>query len=310
MLSPPAALPHVPHLSASIARAGFELNTDRWTGGERNHVLLLHGLGGNSVTWHAVAPALAKELEAFVLAVDLPGFGRSRTEGRPVDMNVLSRVVEAVLRTEARGRRWIIAGNSLGAVLGFELACRTPELVAGVAASAPALPLLWGRDARGLAALSSWIPAALPWLGGRLIARYMSDTGLPGVVDEPIGALFGDPRRLDPGLRSQLLEVSAYRLGWVREAAHAYEQVTRSLGVELLRPGRAERWIRKAACPVLAIRGGKDPIFSEAAWRTLERARPDWQYLTLHDVGHVPQLEAPGEVTQSLVEWAQRLPRS
>jgi pimeloyl-ACP methyl ester carboxylesterase len=300
----------VPRRSRELELNGFVLNTERWSGGEAKHVLLLHGLGGNSVTWHAVAPVLAQTLGAEVLAVDLPGFGRSRTAGRAVDLRVLSSLIEALLEAEApRGTRWFVAGNSLGAVLALELACRVPALVAGVSLAAPALPLIWGRGVRGLSSLRSWVPASLPWVGRRLVANYMAKTGLPGVVDEPIRALFGDAKRLDAELRERLLGVSGYRLGWAFEAASAYEQVTRSLGLELLLPGRSERRIREVRCPVQAIRGECDPIFTEAAWRELERIRPDWTYVNLPDIGHVPQLEAPREVAACLVAWLDGLNR-
>jgi pimeloyl-ACP methyl ester carboxylesterase len=290
-----------------IRALGFELNAERWSGGSSAHVLLVHGLGGNSVTWHGVAPELARGLAAEVLAVDLPGFGRSRTSGRPVGMRVLSRVLESILASEApRGTRWIVAGNSLGGVLALDLACRAPELVGRVSVVAPALPLHWGRSPRGIAALSSWMPAAVPWVGGRLIGNYMTRTGLPGVVDEPIRALFGDPLRLDASLRERLLDVSAERLGWVMEAARAYEQATRSLGIELLRPSAVARSIRDVRCPVQAIRGGLDPIFPASAWRELERARPDWDFVTLAAIGHVPQLEAPLDVAHQLCAWVTR----
>jgi pimeloyl-ACP methyl ester carboxylesterase len=291
--------------SARLEVNGFALNAERWSGGGKAHVLLLHGLGGNSVTWHGVAPELARSLEAEVLAVDLPGFGRSRTGGRRIGVQGLSALLEAVLATEAPlESRWFVAGNSLGGVLALDLACRLPERVAGVSVVAPALPLHWGRGPRGIAALSSWLPAALPWLGGRLVGDYMQRTGLPGVVDEPIRALFGDPTRLDSGLRERLLGVSADRLGWVMEAARAYEEVTRSLGVALLRPADVARWIREVRRPVQAIRGGRDPIFPARAWHVLEHARPDWDFVTLPDIGHVPQLEAPHEVARSISQWA------
>lgn len=304
------AVPPAPLAARSVRlqAAGFELNAERWSGGDRAHVLLIHGLGGNSVTWHGVAPLVARELDAEVLALDLPGFGRSRTAGRPVGMRVLSSVLEAVLALEAPlGTRWFVAGNSLGAVLALEIACRLPQAVAGVSLVAPALPLRWGRGLRGLFALTSWMPAAVPLLGGWLIGRYMTRTGLPGVVDEPIRALFGDATRLDASLRERLLAVSEYRLGWALEAGRAYEQATRSLGIGLLQPGAVARWIREVKSPVLAIRGGRDPIFPEWAWEVLERERPDWDFVNLPDTGHVPQLEAPREVARHLTAWASRL---
>jgi pimeloyl-ACP methyl ester carboxylesterase len=304
----PPGLPHAPLESSALALNGFELQVDRFRGGDRSHVLLLHGLGGNAVTWHGVAPLLAAELGAQVLTLDLPGFGRSRTGGRRVDFRTLSLVVQHVLQSEApSGTRWVLAGNSLGGALALDVACRAPELVAAVSLAALALPLAWGRNLRGLAALSSWLPAALPWIGRRLVSRYMIKTGVPGVVDEPIRALFGDPQRLDAGLRERLLDVSQYRLSWAREAACAYEQVTRSLGVELLRATGVERTIREVRCPVQALHGSRDPIFPAAAWLELEQRRPDWQHVTLPDIGHVPQLEAPREVAVHLLDWLRAL---
>ena len=303
--------PAEPELETSTLRVrGFELHCERWSGGERHHVLLLHGLGGNSVTWHGVAPRVAAAANATVLAVDLPGFGRSRTGGRSVDCRELSLVIEAVITASApRGTRWVLAGNSLGGLLALELARRAPALVSGVAVAGLAMPLTWGRSPSQLAALHSWVPAAIPWLGGQLVARYMSRTGLPGVVDEPIASLFGDPTRLDPELRERLLSVSGYRLGWVDEAARAYEETTRSLGIALLLPQRAARWIREAPARGLVLHGAKDPIFPVAAWQTLERLRPDWHHTLLPDIGHVPQLEAPADVARELVRWLDTPPR-
>jgi len=287
---------------------GFELNAERWQCGTRGHALLLHGLGGNSVTWHGVAPSLAASLEGTVLTVDLPGFGRSRTAGRDVHIRALSELVEAVLAAEApAGTRWFIAGNSLGAALALALARHAPDRVAGISLVAPALPLRWGRDSRELARLLAWVPPALPWLGQRLVTRYVRRTGLPGVVDEPVRALFGDATRLDPELRERLLAVSAYRFGWVAEAARAYEQVMRSLGLSLLTPSGVEAAMREITCPVQVIAGARDPLFGPATFAELARLRPDWECIELADIGHVPQLEAPREVTRHLLDWLGRV---
>ncbi len=307
MLRDAAAVFPVP-ASRLLRVDGFELHVDEWTGGDRAHVLLLHGLGGNSVTWHGVAPVLAERLSGRVLAVDLPGFGLSRPLGRRVGIRLFTQLLTQVMEAEApSGARFVVAGNSLGAALALELAGAAPAKIAGVSLSALSLPLVWGRGLRGARSLFSWVPAAVPGLGRRLIARYMRRTGLPGLVDEPIRALFGDAARLAPELRERLLQVSGNRLGWVDEAARAYEQTTRSLGVELLRPAGTARWIRKLKCPVQSLYGDLDPIFAAPAWAKLARVRPDWEHVVLPGVGHVPQLEAPDDVGRALLEFSSRL---
>jgi pimeloyl-ACP methyl ester carboxylesterase len=196
--------------------------------------------------------------------------------------------------TEApRGARWFIGGNSLGGLLALELACRLPESVAHVTLAALALPLRWGRSLPGLMELRQYGTVAVPWLGRRLVTRYVRARGVPGVVDDPIRLLFRDPTRLDAEVRRRLIAVSEYRLTWADEAARAYEQATRSLALSLLSPHFSERWLRNARCPVLSIHGTHDPLYPAAAWQRLAATRPDWQHVRLDDIGHVPQLEAP-----------------
>jgi len=290
--------------SGELQIGPFRLHVDRWLGGERGHVLLLHGLGGNSITWHGVAPRLASELGARVLALDLPGFGASRPGPRALNLRVLLEVIVAVMRAEApASTRWLLAGNSLGGLLALELACRYPEQVAAVNLAALALPLDWGRERRALSDVWRYVPVALPWQGRRLVERYVRARGVPGVVDDPIQLLFRDPARLDAELRQRLIAVSEYRLTWAADAARAYEQVTRSLGLQLIWPGLAGRWIRDVRCPVQSIYGSHDPLYPRSAWQRLERTRPDWAHVELHDIGHVPQLEASSEYTEQLARW-------
>ena len=61
---------------------GFRVHAVQWgnsagaVGGAR--VVLVHGLGGHTISWEPSAAALAERLHATVTAVDLPGFGLTR----------------------------------------------------------------------------------------------------------------------------------------------------------------------------------------------------------------------------------------
>ncbi len=290
------------HRALKIRVGDLELCADAWAGGDEAHVLLLHGLGGNSITWHGVAPRLAQALKAQVLALDLPGFGASRPGPEFVSIERLAALVLEVLTRRAPSNvRWQLAGNSLGGLLALKLACEAPGRIDRITLAAPALPIAWGRSPRELVALLSYLPAAIPWLGRRIVTHYVQKTGVPAVVDDPVRLLFHDSSLLDSTLRQRLIDVSEYRLTWAEDAARALEQATLSLALALLDSGRAAYWIRQAPCPVRTIYGGRDPLYPNRAWRSLEWTRPDWSYICMPDVGHVPQLEAPATFAEHML---------
>jgi pimeloyl-ACP methyl ester carboxylesterase len=55
------------------------------------------------------------------------------------------------------------------------------------------------------------------------------------------------------------------------------------------------RWCVRV--PVQSSYGSPDPLYPPAAWRRLQRLRPDWAHVRLPDIGHVPQLDAAREFT-------------
>jgi pimeloyl-ACP methyl ester carboxylesterase len=103
-------------------------------GGSGPPLVLLHGLGLDRHAWDPLLPEL--EAARDVLALDLPGFGRSAPleDGVAPRTAVLADAVERAL-DEAGLERPEIAGNSLGARLALELARR--GRAASVVAIAP-----------------------------------------------------------------------------------------------------------------------------------------------------------------------------
>ena len=89
-------------------------------------VLLLHGLGANTISWDPAAQLLADRLEATVTAVDLVGFGRTRAPERRSTIAHQRAPGRRVL--EQRGPA-IVMGNSMGGTIGVRVTARRPELV-------------------------------------------------------------------------------------------------------------------------------------------------------------------------------------
>ena len=156
-------------------------------------LVLLHGLGESHIGWRPVIEALSDHYE--VIAIDLPGFGRSPAlpGGLAPHAANLAVVIEHTL-DELGIDTYHVAGYSLGARVAIQLAASTR--VRSVIAIAPVglgtpverlqgfVALLLGRSlAMALAPVDGWFPAcrtlflaasrSLPWLIGPADARQL-----------------------------------------------------------------------------------------------------------------------------------------
>lgn len=104
-------------------------------GGEGPPVVLLHGLGGVSANWVAVAPELTRTHR--VLALDLPGHGGSQRFARRVGVAAFAHVVAGALRAEGIERA-LVVGHSFGGLVALRLAHRASGLVRALLLCAPA----------------------------------------------------------------------------------------------------------------------------------------------------------------------------
>src|SRR5262245_62979239 len=86
-------------------------------------LVLIHGLGGNWQNWLANIPELAQR--HCVVAVDLPGFGRSDQLQGAVTMGRYADVV-IELMDELEIEAGTLVGNSMGGLLSLEAAVRHP----------------------------------------------------------------------------------------------------------------------------------------------------------------------------------------
>ncbi|MES2698950.1 MAG: alpha/beta fold hydrolase [Pseudomonadota bacterium] len=89
--------------------------------GDGPPLILVHGLGSNGETWRGILPALA--VGRRVIAIDLPGHGRSPAEHDSATFDGLARSLEAFL-VEQDFARADLVGSSLGGRLVLEMARR------------------------------------------------------------------------------------------------------------------------------------------------------------------------------------------
>ncbi|MEU0257233.1 alpha/beta hydrolase [Streptomyces sp. NPDC006184] len=112
-------------------------------------VVCVHGLGCSYRYWLPFARALAPQ--ARTVAVDLPGFGRTRGPDHALDVRQLSLALADWLRATGRGPTALVA-NSIGCQIVVDLAVHAPELVGPVVLNGPTFDprarSLWAQAAR------------------------------------------------------------------------------------------------------------------------------------------------------------------
>jgi pimeloyl-ACP methyl ester carboxylesterase len=141
-------------------------------------LLLLHGARFSSATWRDLGTIERMAAEGYrVIAVDLPGFGRSLTsEAEPASF--LADLIEALAL-----ERPVIVSPSMSGRFSLPLVARHPELVGGYVPVAPA-----AMDAHLAELVGSQVPTFVVW--------GENDRFLPPSEAERLAAAFDDSRIL------------------------------------------------------------------------------------------------------------------
>lgn len=276
---------------------GALVHAMEWGNGTSDRrVLLVHGLGANTLSWQPVGARLATALDATVTAVDLPGFGLTRLPaGRRAGLAENGRLVRDLLARYLGAAT--VVGNSMGGALGVGLAARHPELVDALVLVDAALPHGGTPPWRLMARFA---PLMVPAVGWRVIGYRARVLGPAGWVDSTLQWSIARPERLDPALRTQLVELATARRGFP-EAAPAYADAARSLFFYL--QGRMPADLARLERPTLIVHGELDRLVPLAAARAAVARRPDFTLQVIDDCGHAPQLELPEQFLDVVTPW-------
>jgi pimeloyl-ACP methyl ester carboxylesterase len=265
-------------------------------------VVLVHGLGGSHLNWDLFAPLLTPH--ARVLSLDLPGFGRSEpgTRQATVDANVA--VLDRFLR-EVTGAPVVLVGNSMGGMISILETAAAPELVRGLVLLDPAVP---GprRSLDPLVALT-FVTYALPGVGEQALRVRRRRTGARAQVLDMLRLCGVDPA----GVPAPLVDRSVALVEQRQDVAgmdRAFLTAARSLLRILADPRRYRRAMAGILVPVLLVHGERDRLVSVANARDLAGRHPDWRYVELPGVGHVPQLQVPERLATDVISWLDELP--
>jgi glycerol-3-phosphate dehydrogenase len=268
-------------------------------GGAGAPMVLVHGLGGSAINWLAVGPALARRWR--VVALDLPGFGRTPPAGRSARLasqrEVLGRFLDAVIGAPA-----VVVGNSMGGLIAMMEAAAGAGRISRLVLAAPAQPpaVRAGIDP---AVFAAFLLYSMPGLGAWYVGRRSARLGAEGLVREMLSRCCVDPSRVPPDVRRAHVELVAERLAGMPWNSPAFLGAARSTVAAIARRRRFYEMARRITSPVLLIHGTRDRLVPLAASRELSRLRPDWAFEVFEDIGHIAQLEAPDRFVAVVNRW-------
>ncbi|HET7574167.1 MAG TPA: alpha/beta fold hydrolase [Solirubrobacterales bacterium] len=252
--------------------------------GEGPVLLLIHGIAGTCENWREVIEPLAAR--HTVIAPDLPGHGASEAGSGDYSIGALASGLRDLLLTLEHERATLV-GHSLGGGVAMQLAYQYPEMVERlVLVSSGGL----GPEV-SLVLRAAALPGADPFISataglgqrvGGAVGRGLSAIGLRPNADVA-EVLRGYASLTDPDRRAAFLATLRSVVGTGGQRVDATDRLYLA---ELL--------------PVLILWGARDSIIPVRHGEDAAQAIPGARLEVFEDVGHLPQLEAPGRFIAAL----------
>lgn len=237
-------------------------------------IVFVHGAGLDHSWW-----ALQSRYFGYhgwnVLAVDLPGHGRS--QGPP--LAAIEQMADWVMRLlQAAGlARAAIAGHSMGSLVALECAARHPARVERIALLGTAYPMKVSEAFLEAARTDSVTAHAMSTIWGHAPQVPFAANPFPGMW------MYGDTQarlaRLAPGVLYVDLKACNDYAGGLQAAA-------------------------KVRCPALVVAGGRDVMTPPRSAEALARALAGCTVKRIEPSGHSLMAEAPDATLAALIEWA------
>jgi len=236
-------------------------------------LVLVHGLTATHRDWSNNVAHLARSRR--VIALDLPGFGRSDKPDVDYSTGYFVHTIGRLLEHKGIARA-TLAGNSMGGQIAMAFALEFPKRVERLVLVDPA----------GVTRLPLWLMRVAMWAAGGVGGKV--GTRVPRVPAAFVEGLFRAvfPTRPDLAARyvasyTRAIRSPDYPLH-LRSGFRAAREV-------LKRP--MHRAARQITAPTLIFWGARDYLLPVTAARSLRRAIPRSRLLIYRDSGHCPMVD-------------------
>jgi pimeloyl-ACP methyl ester carboxylesterase len=270
-----------------------------WDGPSDTAYVLVHGLGASHLSWIQVGEGLSGW--GRVIAVDLPGFGNSPLAGRGAGLMDERRALSALIGW-IDAPRIVLCGNSMGGAISILQAAVEPATVAGIVLTNSVFPWRFKAVPHPLV-LAAFGIYATPRLGEGVVAWRVRGMDPEQMVRLSLQVLAADPRSIPAEVVRLLVDLARERRD-DPDVTRSFIEATRSMLRLGRRPQIARRALDNVSCPVLLLHGRRDRLVP-AAFAEAELARhPGWRGRFFRDLGHIPQMEAPGRWLAEVADWS------
>lgn len=258
-------------------------------------IVMVHGLGDEADTWRYAIPPLAEDHR--VIALDLPGFGRSGHPKRAYTPEFHQTAI-LDLMDQLGIDRTILMGSSLGAILTHSIAVDHPDRVSGLVLADGALYQPIQMDDKGLQLM------AIPLLGELIYTFYRLN---PDSAYDSLRPVYHDLDSL-PKVDRDFLYRRVNKRVWSNGQRRAYFSTLRKLIPWVKdRQENLPAKLQTLLTSTLVVRGEFDTLFSAENAEAIQEAQPKAAVLTIDGVGHLPQQEAPDAFNAGLRAWLNRV---
>ncbi|VVN22606.1 alpha/beta fold hydrolase [Pseudomonas fluorescens] len=263
-----------------------------WTAGQGEPLLLIHGFPSASWDWHYLWQPLAQRFR--VIACDMLGFGDSaKPANHEYSLLEQADLLEALLEHLNVRQPVHLFAHDYGDSVAQELLARHYESRVELASCVFLNGGLFPETHRPVL-MQKLLLSPLGWLVGRAFSR-------DGLV-RSFRQIFGPQTRPSESQMDDFWSlVESQRGPRIMHRLIAYIPERRVW---------RNRWVRamqRGEVPLRVIDGGVDPI---SGLHMVERYReliPDADTVVLPDIGHYPQIEAPGEVLKHYLAFRDQL---
>jgi pimeloyl-ACP methyl ester carboxylesterase len=260
--------------------------------GEGPPLLFVHGLAGSWQNWLEQLPVFADGTSGVgrhrVIAMDLPGFGRSPMPTEQISISGYARLLDRLLDRLGIDAAAVV-GNSMGGFVSAELAIAFPQRVERLVLVSPSGLSTYRPDATRtlsrLQRLERIIAAQAAWVASKsdTVARR------PRLREATLSIVARHPDRLPAALAAEQLR-GAGKPGFMQAlAAHLTYDFRNRLG--------------EIACPTLIVWGADDRVVTVRDASVFTELIPNSRAVIYEDTGHVAMLERPAAFNALLQEF-------